>query len=97
MHASIDILTKALPRLCKVFRLERTFTSCTDEVRIKVPSFKKAVHFFNIKYSSATLSVYIFLKMLLTAVSLLQSASSFLPRNNMKTKTISSLIIEIQL
>ena len=84
-----------------------TCTFCTDDVRVKVPSFQKVTQFFQYKYSAETLSVYVFvyLKIFLTAVIeeeeaskvLLQSKASFLPRDSMKTNTISSLIIEIQL
>ena len=45
--------------------------SCTDEVRVKVPSFQKVTLFYcDIKYSYDMLSIYILtsLKLLITAV-----------------------------
>ena len=40
---------KALPRLCKLFHLKMTCTFCTDDVRVKVPSFKKVTQFLQYK------------------------------------------------
>ena len=37
------------PRLCKLFHLKMTCTSCTDEVREKVPSFQKVTLFLRYK------------------------------------------------
>ena len=47
-----------------------TGRSCTDEVRVKVPSFKKSHFKCDITYSSDMLSIYILtgLKLLITAV-----------------------------
>ena len=44
-------------------------TSCTDDARVKVPSIQKVTFFYNMKYSTETLSICIFvcLKMFLTA------------------------------
>ena len=58
------------PRLYKLFDFKTTRISCTDEVRVKVPSVKNHTFYFNIKHSTVTVSVYIFvgLKMLLTAL-----------------------------
>ena len=77
-----------------------TSTSCTDDARVKVPSYQKVTFFYNMKYSTETSSIRIFvcLKMFLTAAikdehasnGLLQSDSSFLLRNSMKTNTTSS-------
>ena len=95
-----DNQTKVLPRLCKLFHLKITCTFRTDDVRVKVSSFQKSHNFFNIKYSTETLSLFEDvpdcrdLREYASQV-LLQSESSFLPRNNMKTNTISSLMIEI--
>ena len=84
-----------------------TGTSCTDDARVKVPLFQKVTFFYNIQYSTETISICISacLKMFLTTVievkqasdDLLYLDSSFLLCNSMKTKTTSSLIIEIQL
>ena len=41
--------TKALPRLCKLFHLKMTCTFCTDDVRVKVPSFQKVTQFLQHK------------------------------------------------
>ena len=41
--------TKALPRLCKLFHLKMTCTFCTDDVRVKEPSFLKVTHFLQYK------------------------------------------------
>ena len=41
--------TKALPRLCKLFHLKMTCTFCTDDVRVKVPSFQKVTQFLQYK------------------------------------------------
>ena len=95
--------TKASPRLCRSFNLKMTGTSCTDDARELVPIFQK-VTFFSTLYNIPQ-RVFVSLKMFLTGVikdkhasnDLLQSVSSFLLRNNMKTNTTSSLIIEIQL
>ena len=77
-----------------------TGTSRTDDARVKVSLLEKVTFFYNMKYSKETLSICIFacLKMFLTAVikdehaskDLLQSNSSFLLRNSMKTNTTSS-------
>ena len=40
---------KALPRFGKSFHLKMTFTSCTDENRVKVPSFQKVTLFLQYK------------------------------------------------
>ena len=37
--------SKALVRLCKLFHLKMTCTFCTDDVRVKVPSFQKVSQF----------------------------------------------------
>ena len=37
--------TKALPRLCRSFNLKMTDTSCTDDARVKVPTFQKVTFF----------------------------------------------------
>ena len=37
--------TKALPILCMTFNLKLTGTSCTDDARVKVPSFQKVTFF----------------------------------------------------
>ena len=65
MHASID-----QPGLCWSFHLKMTGTSCTDDARVKVPSFQNVTFFYNMKYSTETPSICIFvcLKMHLTAV-----------------------------
>ena len=34
------VKTKALSRRCRSFYLKRTGTSCTDDARVKVPSFQ---------------------------------------------------------
>ena len=59
-----------LLRLRKLFHLKMMRTSCTDEVTVKIPSFQKVTLFYDIKYSTETLLVYVFvcLKMLLTIV-----------------------------
>ena len=90
----------ALPRLCRSFHLKNTGTSCTDDARVKVPSFQKSHFFYSIKHFTETLSICIFvcLKMFLTAEILDEHASndlfhldfSFLLRNSMKTSTASS-------
>ena len=36
-------------RLCKLFNFKKTCTSCTDEVREKVPSFQKVTRFLRYK------------------------------------------------
>ena len=41
--------TKALPRLCKLFHSKMTCTFCTDDVRVKVPSFQKVTQFLQYK------------------------------------------------
>ena len=41
--------TKALPRLWKLFNLKMTCTFCTDDVRVKVPSFQKVAQFVQYK------------------------------------------------
>ena len=41
--------TKALPRLCKLFHSKMTCTFCTDDVRVKVPSFQKVTQFLKYK------------------------------------------------
>ena len=53
----------------QVISFKMTGTSCTDDTRVKV-SFPKVTLFYNIKYSTETLSIYIFvcLKILLTAL-----------------------------
>ena len=81
-------------------------TSCTDNARVKVTSLQKVIFFYNMKYSTETPSICIFvcLKVFLTAVievehasnDLLHSDSSLLLRNSMKTNTTSSYFIEIQ-
>ena len=40
---------KAFPRLCKLFHLKMTCTFCTDDVRVKVPSFQKVTQFLQYK------------------------------------------------
>ena len=82
------------------FHLKMAGTSCTDNARVKIPSFQKVtVFFYNMRYSIETQSICIFVcvKMILTAVikdeytsnDLLQSDSSILFRNRMMTNTIS--------
>ena len=77
-----------------------TFTSCTDELELKYPLFKKSHFLYNINYYTEMLSVYIFvcLKMLVTVVIykdrlqkvLLQSESSFRLLNNIIRIFVSS-------
>ena len=52
------------------FSYKKTGTTCKDDARVKVPSFQKVTFYYNIKYSTETLFIYIFvrLKMLLAAV-----------------------------
>ena len=38
-----------LLRLCQLFYLEMTCASCTDEGRVKVPSFQRVTHFLRYK------------------------------------------------
>ena len=53
------------PSLCRgsktpIFHFKTTYTSCTDEVPVKKPSFQKfTLFFYNFKHSVETLSVYI--------------------------------------
>ena len=80
------------------FHLKITCTSCTDDARVKVPSFQKVTFFYNIKYFTETLSICIFFKDVSdcpdlrrqASNALLQSDSSFLLRNSMKTNTTGS-------
>ena len=83
------------------FHLKMAGTSCTDDTRVKVPSFQKVtVYFYNMRYSTETPSIYIFVcvKIFLTALikdehasnDSLQSDFSFLFRNRMMTNPISS-------
>ena len=60
-------LNKAI--LCQ-FHLKMTCTSCTDEVREKVPSFQMSHFFYDINQNTEPLSINVFvcLKMLLTTV-----------------------------
>ena len=86
-----------------------TCTSCTDDARVKVPSFQKVIFFTAISnIRKKTLSLYhdfTCLKILLTDLFrnelgskvLKQSYSSFLQGTCMETVTISGLIREIQL
>ena len=48
IHAFINGVN-TLPRLCKLFHLKMTWTSCTDEAREKVPSFQKVTLFLRYK------------------------------------------------
>ena len=41
--------TKVLPRLCKLFHSKITCTFCTDEVRVKIPSFQNVRQFLQYK------------------------------------------------
>ena len=52
------------------FHLNMTGNAFTDDARVKVPSFQKVTFFYNMKYSTETPSICIFvcLKMFLTAV-----------------------------
>ena len=38
-----------MPRLCQLFYLKMTYTSCTDEAREKEPSFQKVTLFLRYK------------------------------------------------
>ena len=78
------------------FYLKMAGTSCTDDARVKVPSFQKVtVFFYNIRYLTETPSIIVFVcvKMFLTAKikdeyasnDSLQADSSFLFRNRMMT------------
>ena len=68
-------------------------TSCTDDARVKVPSFQKVTVFLYMRYSIETpfICIFVYVKMFLTAVikdehasnDWLQSDSSFLFRNRM--------------
>ena len=84
-----------------------TGTACTDDARVKVPSFQKVTFLlqYEIIHRDANHLFFVCMKMFLTAViqdehasdDSLQSDSSFLLRNSMMTDTTSSWFIEIQL
>ena len=57
----LSIKSKALSRLCKLYHFKMIGTSYTNDVQLKVPSFQKSHFCCDIKYSSDTLSIYIFL------------------------------------
>ena len=77
-----------------------TGTACTDDARVKVPSFQKVTFLatYEIFNRDAIHSFFVCMKMFLTAVikdehasdGSLQSDSSFLLRNSMMTDTTSS-------
>ena len=50
--------------------MQHSCFSCMGEVREKVPSFQKVTLYYDLKYSTKTLSIYVFvcLKMLMTTV-----------------------------
>ena len=86
---------------CVSFHLKMAGTSCTDDARVKVPSFQKVtVFFYNMRNSTETPSICIFVcvKMFLTSVikdehasnDSLQSDFFFLFHNRMMTNPISS-------
>ena len=89
--------TKALPRLCRSFHLKMTGTSCTDDAGVKVPSFQKVTFFLQYEIFHRD-AIHLYFCMFLTAVikvkhasnDLLQSDSSFLLCNTMKTYSTSS-------
>ena len=60
---------QSFAEILNLFHFKTTLTSYTDDVRDKVPSFKKSHILLNMKKSTKTLSIHIFvcLKMLLTA------------------------------
>ena len=88
IHASINH-----PRPCRN-SAGHFITACTDDARVKVPSFQKVTFFcYNMKFSTETPSICFclyYMKMFLTAVikdehasdDSLQSDSSFLLRNS---------------
>ena len=93
-------LTKALQRLFRSFDLKITSTSCTDDAIVKVPSFQKVTFFlqYEIFHRDAIhLNFCLFEDVSDCVITVehasndfLQSHSSFLLGNNMKTNTISS-------
>ena len=79
---------KALPKLCRSFHLKMTGTACTDDARVKVPSFQNVTFLlqYEIFHRDAIHLFFVCMKMFLTAVikdehasdDSLQSDSSFL-------------------
>ena len=49
-----------------------TGRSCTDEVRLKLPSFQKVTFYCDIKYSSDMLSIYILISLKLLIIAVIQ-------------------------
>ena len=96
-----------MTRVLKLFHFKTTYTSCMDEVRVKVPSFKNSHFFYKIKQSIETLFVYILLvgrcyqlpwsKMAKHQKKLEEFDTSFFLSNDTKTCTTSRLIKGIQL
>ena len=83
------------------FHLKMAGTSCTDDARVKVPSFQKVAVFstiLDIPHKRHPFCILVYVKMFLTAVikdkqasnDSLESDSSFLFRNRMMTNTTSS-------
>ena len=52
------------------FYLKMTFTSCTDDAKVKAPSFQKVTFFlqYEIFHRDAIICVFVCMKMFLTAV-----------------------------
>ena len=98
INASIN--HQGLAETLQVISLKMTGTDCTNDARVKVPSFQKVTFLlqYEIFHRDAIHLFFVCMKMFLTAVikeehasdDSLQSDSTFLLRNGMMTDTTSS-------